>query len=413
MKYLPSIFLFKPNVMSKALWLLLASVMFCLSTAEAQLDLHGQGSVAYVKSENGYSQYVYNNGNPTFAWRWDLFADMRINENITLLSNVRMLQDQVVHIDYFALRINEIGSPSVNAQLGLVDLPFGNLGERRFPKQNPFFNLPLMNEHITSLCESDYRLWVLDPGFAIAGDGVRILDQGLYDLGMKVYGTIGILDYAVALTNGMISETGTYSPNGLNPNGGFGKMLRLALTPFSGLTIGGSYAAGPYMSDQSTDVNSSMYGEDPRDYPQQIIMGDVDVSFGYFTFYGQAAYNIWRFKGAKEGESWEDSHERVTEDLKAFAYSFEGRYALTPRLSVAARIGGIVFGSITDSVYSPSGPVLYSGTSDHNVVRLESAVGYRITRELLVKCVYQWNRTYGVAEDPRDNLFAVQTVVTF
>jgi hypothetical protein len=389
----------------KNAFVLLLMCGVCCSSALAQVDVSGQGSVAYVKSDNGASQYVYNNGNATFSWRWDVFADMNVAENMTLSSNLRMLQDQVLHIDYFALRVTDIASSGINAQMGLIDLPFGNLGERRFPKQNPFFNLPLMNEHLTSLCASDYRLWVLVPQFAIHGDGVRLLDQGLYDLGIKIFGTLGMFDYAAALTNGMISETGTYAPNGLNAKKDFGKIFRLAATPMMGLTIGASYATGPFMDDQSADPHSAIFGSDPREYPQHIVMGDIDFSYEHFSLYGQAAYNVWKFE--------EENTPHSRPDLKAFAYSAEARYAVTPRLSVASRVGGIVFNTVTDSVPSLSGRVLYTGTWDRDVIRLEGALGYHMTRELLLKVMYQWNKTIGLKDDPVDNLFVVQTVVDF
>lgn len=136
--------------MQKFLMMFLAAA-WCVSAAWSQIDVSGEGSVGYLKSEQGFSQYVVDNGNPTFVWRWDLFADMRISDNVSLMSNFRMLQDEVFHIDYFALRVTDIGSTGVNAQMGLIDLPFGNLGNRRFPKENPFYDLPLMNEHLTSL----------------------------------------------------------------------------------------------------------------------------------------------------------------------------------------------------------------------------------------------------------------------
>lgn len=375
----------------------------------AQIDVSGQGSVAYVKSENGASQYVINNGDPTFAWRWDLFADTRISDNITMMSNLRILQDEVLHVDYFAMQVTDIASLGINTQMGLIDIPFGNLSDRRFPQDNPFYDLPLMNEHLTSLCASDYKLWVLVPQFAIQGNGVRLLDQGLYDLGIKVFGSFGIFDFAAALTNGMVSETGTYESRGLNAKAGFGKIFRLAVTPTTGFTVGISYATGPFMKNQSDDSNSAFYGEDPRDYPQNIVMGDVDFSYGHFSFYGQAAYNTWEL----EDDGGEEGYWKLHSNLTAFAYSAEAQYAVTPRLSIAARGGGLFFNSISDTVPTFSGPVLYSGTWDHNVFRLEGALGYHFSRELLVKLVYEWNRTYGLQQDPPDDVFVIQSVVGF
>lgn len=376
---------------------------------EAQIDISGQGSVAFVKSENGYSQYVYDQGRPTFTWRWDLFADAILSDNVALLTNFRMLQDEQLHIDYFSLRVSDIASSGMNIQFGLIDLPIGNLGERRFPRENPFYDLPLMNEHITSLCSSDYKLWALVPQFAINGDGVRILDQGLYDLGLKVYGTFGIFDLTAALTNGMVSETGTYAAGGLNSNSGFGTLFRVAATPITGLTIGLSYGDGPFMKDQSADSTSAFYHDDPRDYPQHIFMGDLDFSYGYLSFYTQVGYNEWMLGASSEDRGkWQ-----LRENLSAWAYSAEARYALTPRLSVAARAGGLFFSTVSDSLPTFSGPVFYSGTWDHNVLRVESALAYNLTRELLVKFVYQWNRTYGLPQDPHDNLLVIQSVVSF
>ncbi len=376
----------------------------------AQIEVTGQGSAAYVKSESGFSQYVFDNGRPTFTWRFDLFADARISDNFSILTNTRILQDEVIHLDYFALRMTDITSFGLNAQAGLIDLPFGNLGDRRFPADNPFFNLPLMNEHLTSLCASDYKLWVLVPQFAIQGDGVRLLDQGLYDLGVKLYGTAGIFEYAVALTNGMISETGVYSAQGLNANRGMGKIIRLAVTPMTGLTIGVSYATGAFMDDQSNDSGSAFYKEDPTEYPQHIVMGDVDFSYGYFALYAQAAYNRWQL--GRTGD-YESARWRLNEDLTAFAYSVEARYAVTPRISIAARAGELLFNSISDFVPTFSGPVYYTGTWDHNTFRLETGIGYHLSREALLKLVYEWNRTYGMPVDPEDDLFVIQTVFSF
>ena len=380
--------------------LILTSMLCCAQVAFSQLRVSGQASAGFVKANNGYSQYSFNAGRGSFVWRWDLFADAPVSDHLTFLSNFRMLQDQIPHIDLFALRMSDIASSGVSVQIGQIDIPFGNLGERRFPKENPFFGLPLMNEHVTSLCASDYDLWIFFPSYAIAGDGVCLLDQGLYDLGVKAYGSVGIFDFAAVLINGMVSTTGTYSPQGLNSNGGYGKIFRLAATPFTGLTLGASYAYGPFMKNESDDSSSALFLRSADDYPQQAIAGDVDFSIEHFSLYGIALINSWKYV-----------HNL---DLKAFSYSVETRYALTPRITVAVRGGGVNFGTINATVlntrYIPSP---YSGKWDHDLFRLEGAVGYRLDRQLLLKVCYQINKTYGVPVDPVDNVLAVQTVLSF
>lgn len=120
------------------------------------------------------------------------------------------------------------------------------------------------------------------------------------------------------------------------------------------------------------------------------------------SFYGQAALNDWQYDDL---------------DLKAFACSAEARYAITPRISVASRAGGLFFNSVDTQVpaarYGGYVYIPYSGRWDHNVCRVEGSVIYRITRELLCKAVYQWNRTYDVEVDPSDNVFVIQTVLSF
>ncbi|MGA9406158.1 MAG: hypothetical protein WBW71_03390 [Bacteroidota bacterium] len=384
-------------------------VLSCAAVLTAQIQVSGQASAGFVKANDGESQYAFNDGKGTFVWRLDLFGDAIVTDNITFLSNFRILQDQVPHIDLLAIRASDIGETGISLQAGQIDIPFGNLGEQRFPKQNPFFDLPLINEHITTLCESDYKVWTLNPEYQIAGNGVSLLDQGLYDLGVKAYGSIGILDYSVALINGMISTTGTYSPNGLDPHNGFGKVLRLAITPVTGLTFGVSYAAGPFMKDESQVINisdgipdtSAFFGKSPDNYLQKIAGGDVSFSLGHFLFDGEVIDNSWQYLDNIE--------------LKAFGYSAMAQYAFTPRLSGALRAGGISFNSVSGlpEINEYFQHIVYNGNWDHDVFRLEGAASYKFDPALLLKIGYQINRTYDLSKDPVDNVFFAQTVVSF
>jgi hypothetical protein len=366
--------------------------------AAAQLNVTGQASAAYVQSGDGPSQYAYNNGRGTFTWRGDVFADAILSDNISFMSNIRMLQDEVLHVDLLALRFSGIASTPVNAEAGEIDIPFGNLGVRRFPKTNPFLNLPLIYEHLTSLRSSNYMLWVADSRFTAAGDGIHILDGGLYDLGAKVYATFGMFDFFFAVTNGMESATSGYYQGGLNTNRGVGKTFRVAMTPSIGLTLGLSYAFGPFMSE------GTYYGVtyDPLEYQQRIAGADLEFSSGHFSCYGEFVFNTWALADI------------YGSDLQAAGYTFEAAYTVVPRLSVAARAGGLSFNSISavlrQSNYIP-GP--YDGPWDHDQFRLEGSIGYRVSREVLLKAVGVLNRTLGVASDPPDNVIGIQTVASF
>jgi hypothetical protein len=392
----------------KLLIILIGVLLVISSVLFAQLGVSGQATTGILKSEDGRSQYAIDAGRATFAWRLDLFADALVTDHIAFLSNFRMLQDQIPHIDLLAIRISDIGSTGISLQAGQIDLPFGSLGDRRFPEQNPFFDLPLINEHLTALCESNYNLWSFSPEYAMRGDGVRILDQGLYDLGVKAYGSVGIFDYSVAVINGMVSATGTYSPGGLNSNQGLGTVARIAVNPFTGMTVGFSYAYGPFMKDVSDSVLSQLYQKSSDNYRQHIVGGDFEFSFGHCSLYGQVIYNSWQYvQNAK---------------LDALGYTGTAEYAFTPRLSGALRIGGLVFNDINIREYIPeddygyTGPigfVPFHGKWDHDVFRLEGASSYKIDHALLLKVGYQINRTYNLPKDPFDDVLFVQTVLSF
>ncbi len=374
----------------------------------AQLNLRGQVTAEFFKSGDGYSEYSINQGRATFAWRADVFADALVSEHVALLGNFRMLQDQIPHVDLLAIRITDLWSSGISVEAGQIDIPFGDLGDERYPAQNPFFSLPLLNEHVTSLCESNYNLWTFSPDYAIRGDGVRLLDRGLYDLGIKAYGQTGMVEYGAALINGMVSSTGTYFPNGLNSKHSLGTVLRLAVTPVTGFKIGVSYAFGPFMKDVSDSIYSLLYEQSPDNYLQRALGGDVEYAIGHFQFKGQILANSWQYVQGVH--------------LDALGYSAMVRYAFTPRISAAVRAGSIVFDDVSIREYIPrdaynyTGPygyVQYNGKWDHDVVRLEGAVSYKIERALLLKVGYQANRTYNVSHDPFDDVFFVQTVVSF
>jgi hypothetical protein len=371
--------------------------LLSVGTGYSQLSFSGDGAVAAVKSTPYLSQYTYDDGNMTFAYRWDLFADAQLSDNVLFFSNLRVEQDQTLHVDRFSILFRNVADQYLNVEAGEIDIPFGNLGNNRFPKENPFFQLPLMNEHISALCSSDYRVWTLEPVVAYNGDGVHILDEGLYDLGVKAYGYLGPLEYDFALINGMISETGSYSATGLNQHDFPGRVVRLALQPLDGLSIGASYAYGAFLSDQSEDTNSVLFGKNPDSYPAEIWGADADYSIDHLTLSGEIISNTW--KGIE------------TPDLKTFGYTAQAQYAFTPRVSGAVRLGGLVFNSITAWLPTFGPPQLFTGDWDENRFRSEFAVGVRLTREALLKFVYERDVTAGVSEI--DNVGVMQVVYSY
>ncbi len=366
----------------------------------AQVMFNGQASSALIKSDDQQSQYSYNHGKTTFNWRLDLFGNILIDENITFRSSLRLYQDQSMRVDLFDLSISHISSLDFTLDMGEIELPLGNLGERRFPMKNPFYNLPLINEHYTSLRSSDYAPWPYGNQYAASGNGVRLLDRGLYDLGMKLSGSFGISDVSLAIINGSPSTTSVYTSGGLNSGDQFGFIGRVAVTPSTGLTMGLSFGTGRLNAAPSVRLTANGYNN--ATLRQYLLAADIDYSIGHLVLDGMLIDNVWRYDNT------------ALDDLKAIGYSFEATYTFAPRFSASARVGGIAFSTIHEILpVTDDSLALYDGQWDHTVMRFEGALGYRLSREALMKLIYHLDDTYGLQPEPLEHIVILQLVVSF
>jgi len=280
-----------------------------------------------------------------------------------------------------------------NLQAGKFDLPFGNLGERRFPRRNFLYGLPSIYEYRMALPDhfspgSDYAVNTERDVTANAGQGrgMRLLDLGMYHPGAMVFGSVGILDYAFAVTTGTVSTT-SYSSD--NYNSDLGKVARLALTPLTGLTIGGAYAWGAYMQ-----AGYPLPGnEDINTYQEKAMEVDIEFSRGYGVLYGEAVYSSFDAPVGADDQAF-----------KVLGYYVEGKYTIVPRLYAALRVSGLEFGK-----------ALLGGTMqpwDYSLVEWEGGLGFFIDRDVLLKAVRRETRTRGGSQ-PKDNLTVLQLVVSY
>jgi hypothetical protein len=221
------------SMMKRNVVIVLAVMCIPSSMGLGQVTLGGQTAVSFFKSASTGSQREVNDARPSFGWRSDLFLHGNVSENVTALCDVRVSDDQSINFDLLAIRLMNLTPLRLNLLAGRIDLPFGNLGERWFPRKNLLYGLPVIYEYRTALPDH-----ITTEAELLAtrgqGQGMRLLDLGLYDLGGMVSGSVDILDYAVAVTSGTISETSYL--NG-NSNSDLGMIFRLAATPMTGMSI--------------------------------------------------------------------------------------------------------------------------------------------------------------------------------
>lgn len=370
----------------RALLAVILIVSSLSATCRGQVTWSGQAAVQMFRSAPTTSPRVLNGGRPSFGWQSVLFLDGVISDNVAVLSDVSVTDQEQLSFDYLAIRFIDLTPLHLNIQAGKFDMPFGNLAERRFPRNNPLYSRPLLYEFSTSLPNR------LTTDTAILrsrgqGTGMRLLDGGIYDIGAMIYGAAGIFTYALALSNGTVS-TAAYGNENTNDN--FGTILRIAMTPVTGMTVGAAYSWGDYLYDQG---QSSPRYEGPSGYLQRD--GEVDLAFsrGHFVFYGEGVRGLWRVPLSAGDET-----------LGAYGYYLEGKYTFVPRFYGAVRVSGLSFDDVQLAGLQQRW--------DFNVTEWEGGVGYFIERNVVGKVVRRETRISGGSR-PKDNLTALQLAVQF
>lgn len=370
--------------MNKNIFLPLLTLCVVPSTLLAQVSLSGQTAAYFYKSAPTQSPRSVNFGRPSFGWQSYAFVDGRVTDKVTAMSAVRVVDDGSINFDLIAIHVKDVTPLRLDFQAGKIDLPFGNLGERRFPRRNPLFGLPLIHEYRTALpnylTSETYLLAYQGRGY-----GMRLLDLGMYDVGAVLSGSFDIVDFAFAVTSGTVSASSYGSENS---NSGVGQIVRLGITPMAGLTIGAAYAWGPYVAEPNYPTP-----DDVNTYTQKAMEVDFEFSRGHAVFSGEAVYNTWPVPLG--------THDK---DFTLFGYSLEGKYTLMPRVYVALRVGGLRFGRL-----------LLGQTEqpwDYDVNEWEAGLGYFLDRDVVFKLVRRETRIAGGTR-PKDNLTVLQLAVAY
>jgi hypothetical protein len=361
--------------------------LLCLPhTGLSQIVWNGQTAAMFLKSPASESQRAVNRGRPSFGWESELFADGTIGEHAAAYVTIRAAENQSIGVDYAAVRLTDLTPLHLNIQAGRFDLPFGNLGERRYPRRNSLYSLPLLYEYQTALPDhltSDMQIRTARG----KGGGMPVLDGGVYDLGAMIFGSWGPLDYAVAVSSGTVSST-TYG--GQNNNSEVGTVFRLALTPFTGLILGAAFAQGPFM-DEPADAPTP--GVDVNQYRQRTAEIDLEYSVGHAVFYGEAVMNRWPTPLSSGSQN-----------LDVFGYYVEGKYTLMPRLYVAVRANELLFNRVMlDGQVQPW---------DRDVAEFEAGLGFFLDRDILLKLVRRESRIFR-GPSTRDGLSVLQLLMAY
>ena len=287
-----------------------------------------------------------------------------------------------------------------HVQGGKIPWLVGTYAARAYSDENPLVGTPLMYQYHTGLgwyappATVDDLIAVTDGGDPDVGNrhyagGMPVLWESWWDVGVAAVGSARPVEYMVGVTSG----TPGWATAGEEENSGKSVIGRLGLTPIPALRIGVSGSHGPYLNDFSAMFVPP--GKDVNDYDQDLAMADAEILFGHAELRGEAFHNVWETP--------------TVGDLRVSGFYAEGKYTLAAGLYAAARYDQMRFSEVagSDGVGRPW---------HADVDRLEAGVGYRLSRAVLAKGVYQhFTRRALVSSgaDEKDDLFAVNLVVSF
>lgn len=283
---------------------------------------------------------------------------------------------------------------------GKIPWLIGSEADRAYPDKNPLVGVPMLYQFHTGLtwyalptgASSVVSTSAYGDGFSgskyYAG-GMPVVWESWWDVGIMAVGSARPFEGAFGVTQGTPGWGEPYEDG----NAGKTVLGRIGLTPVPAVRVGLSGAMGPYLDDALAD--SLPPGKSIGDYDQQLLMTDAEFQLGHVEARGEAYRNVWQTPR--------------TGDLRVSGYYVEGKYTLPVGLYAAARWENQRFSKVDGGA---GAGVPWHADED----RFEGGLGYRVSRDVIAKAVYQRQRSLaGGPSQPGDSagLAAVSLVVKF
>ena len=380
---------------------LIVIVLLLAGQAVAQVGVSGTLAATYKQDfgrDEGEGQAAVNKtlkgASPFSQIRGRFFIDSEVSENIGVFTTL-LFDEQVAHFDLEGayIVVYELGGlRSVNALVGKMATPFGTFASRSFATANPLIGMPLIYHYFSAvrgasvLRDNADQLSRRDaPNYSERGQPT--LYDACWNTGLQLFGSFGPVTYALAMTEGAVSNPAATDNDGLQYVG------RLGLQPTIALKFGVSGAYAPYLN-KSVERNSAFpAGRSAEDYKQRLIGLDAEYSAGHFQLISEWVFNQWQVPNLAEGH------------LSHSGGYIEGKYELGPGVYYALRYGRIDYGDIDDG---QGGQAAW----DYGIQRIETGFGYYLDRRTRLKALVQLNSWVG-APDESDHLVSLQLASDF
>jgi hypothetical protein len=355
--------------------------------------LGGEALVTAAPDDEGFFNYTDYDRSALRLVRLGLTTSIRANGHLSFLAEVRAEGDTGAGAwsgEPYALlmRVRPWLNRSFEVHAGIIPPAFGGFLRRSYGRDNPLIGYPLAYQYLTTLRADALPRHADDlierrgsgwyTGYTVGATewthGVPLISAFRYDTGVLArYATASDrLEFLGSITTGTLSRPRVRDDNGSPQLAG-----RLVARPLTGLVLGLSVARGAFLTDSLSSVLPQ--GTRPSEYTQRTLGADVEYSRGYAVLRAEWVHASWRLPALAQPA--------LAEPLGAGSLSVEGRYTLAPGFYVAARADRLAFSTV-DGTYGPE-------PWDADVSRLETGAGYSLTRNVIVKGSYQYNRRDG------------------
>jgi hypothetical protein len=373
-----------------------------ISLAGGHVVFGAEVSATVAPADPGFFNYTSYEFNALRNFRMGVSAEIRANDHLQLLGEVRLDHGHVLEAYGLFLRVRPWPARRFDIQVGRIPPTFGAMSRTAYGSGNLLIGQPLAYQYLTSikpdalpgstddLLRMRGRGWLsrFPVGNAVDGPGVPLVNTSRWDTGVQAHGVAGIVEWTGSVSAGSLSD-----PRFRDNNPGRQFAARVALRPAASMIFGLSASRGAWLSENLEDEIADF---DSARSHQAAIGGDAEYSRGPFLVRGEAIRSAWHMP--------EFGSLQLDEPLVAISSLIEGRYKIGPGLYVAMRGERLDFSKVRGS----------TGLAewDAQTWRFEAGAGYSVTRNIIVKGAWQRNGRDG-GRLRRDALFAGQVLYWF
>ena len=373
-----------------------------ISLADGHVVIGAEVSATIAPEDPGFFNYTSYEFSTLRNLRIGVSAEVRANDRIQLLGEVRLDQGHVLEAYGLYVRVRPMPSRRFDLQVGRIPPTFGAMSRSSYGSGNILIGQPLAYQYLSSikpdalpgttddLLRMRGRGWLstFPVGNVVPGPGIPIVNTSRWDTGVQAHGITGILELTGSISAGSLSD-----PRFGDNNSGRQVAGRAVVRPTAATAFGFSASRGAWLD---RTLEEQVAGPSSSRSQQIAFGGDAEYSAGPFLARGEVIRTTWAMPAFGTFQ--------LDEPLVAISSLIEGRYKIAPGFYVALRGDRLDYSRIMGS----AGLAEWEAT----IWRVETGVGYSLTRNVLLKGAWQTNARDG-GRVRKDALFAVQVVYWF